>query len=325
MVTQPSPPHGGPHRIGLGLAALGRPGYIDVGRDLDLPPGRTVEDMRRRTYEVLDHAYAHGVRYVDAARSYGRAEEFLAGWLHDGGDRPGLAVGSKWGYTYVADWHIHAEKHEVKDHGVATFERQLAETRGHLGDRLDVYQVHSVTPGSPALTDPALQRRLADLAADGVLVGLSTSGPGQPDAIRAALDVTVDGAPLFRSIQATWNLLEPSAGPALAEAHGAGRRIVVKEALANGRLARPDRHVERVLTAAAEPAGGSFDAVALAAVLHQPWADVVLSGAVTTAQLDSNLRALSVGFASDGLGRLLDELTEAPEEYWDRRARLPWN
>ena len=32
-----------------------------------------------------DAAYAAGVRYVDAARSYGLAEEFLAGWLAERG------------------------------------------------------------------------------------------------------------------------------------------------------------------------------------------------------------------------------------------------
>ena len=37
-------------------------------------------------------------------------------------------------------------------------------------------------------------------------------------------------------MQATWNLLEPSAGPALAEARAAGMGVIIKEALANGRL-----------------------------------------------------------------------------------------
>ena len=41
-------------RIGLGLAALGRPGYINLGHDEDLPPGRQVDDLRRRTHELLD-------------------------------------------------------------------------------------------------------------------------------------------------------------------------------------------------------------------------------------------------------------------------------
>lgn len=70
-----------PRGIGFGLAAVGRPGYINLGREEDLPPRREVAAMRARAQELLDYAYAHGVRYFDAARSYGRAEEFLAGWL----------------------------------------------------------------------------------------------------------------------------------------------------------------------------------------------------------------------------------------------------
>ena len=65
-------------RIGLGLAALGRPGYINLGHDADLGVARTPEALEARCHQVLDAAYAGGVRYFDAARSYGRAEAFLA-------------------------------------------------------------------------------------------------------------------------------------------------------------------------------------------------------------------------------------------------------
>jgi aryl-alcohol dehydrogenase-like predicted oxidoreductase len=77
--------------LGLGLAALGRPGYVNVGHDDDLPD-HDVEAMRHQTYAVLDAAYREGVRYVDAARSYGRAEEFLAGWLSQRGHAPDEVV-----------------------------------------------------------------------------------------------------------------------------------------------------------------------------------------------------------------------------------------
>ena len=68
---------GGPvvSRFGLGLAALGRPAYITSGREGDLPD-RSVASMRARTFSMLDAAYAAGIRYVDAARSYGLSEEF---------------------------------------------------------------------------------------------------------------------------------------------------------------------------------------------------------------------------------------------------------
>lgn len=227
--------------IGLGLAAVGRPGYINLGRDHDLGEDRSVETLRTRTHELLDAAYAQGVRYFDAARSYGRSEEFLAYWLNTRSDIGDVVVGSKWGYTYTADWRTDAEAHEIKDHSLATYERQRAESAELLGDRLDLYQIHSVTPDSPALIDKELHARLAEAAAQGLTVGFSTSGPAQADAIRTALAVTVDGEPLFRTVQSTYNVLETSAGPALAEAHDAGLTVIVKEGMANGRLRRPAR------------------------------------------------------------------------------------
>ncbi|MEU0741973.1 aldo/keto reductase [Streptomyces sp. NPDC006134] len=308
--------------IGLGLAAVGRPGYITLGRDTDLGEDRGVEALRRRTHELLDAAYAQGVRYVDAARSYGRSEEFLAEWLRARPEATDVVVGSKWGYTYTAGWSTDAERHEVKDHSVAAYERQRAETDALLGDRLDLYQIHSVTPDSPALTDEDLHARLAEAAARGVSVGFSTSGPAQADAIRAALAVTVGGEPLFRTVQSTYNLLETSAGPALAEAHDAGLTVIVKEGMANGRLAGP--HAPDALKSVARETGMGCDAVALAVILRQPWAGVVLSGAVTTAQLASNLHAPAVDLDDGHLSRLA-ALAEDPRAYWERRGQLPWH
>ena len=71
-------------RLGLGLAALGRPGYINLGRDADIaaaearrgPAGK--ELMKTRAFECLDAAWQAGVRYYDCARSYGASEEVLA-------------------------------------------------------------------------------------------------------------------------------------------------------------------------------------------------------------------------------------------------------
>ncbi|MFF7980548.1 aldo/keto reductase [Streptomyces sp. NPDC007901] len=308
--------------IGLGLAAVGRPGYINLNRDEDLGENRTVEALRTRTHELLDAAYAQGVRYFDVARSYGRSEEFLADWLTAHPDLTDVVVGSKWGYTYTADWTTDAEKHEVKDHSLATYDRQRAESAALLGDRLDLYQIHSVTPDSPALTDKELHARLAEAAATGLSIGFSTSGPAQADAIRAALAITVDGEPLFRTVQSTYNALETSAGPALAEAHDAGLTVIVKEGMANGRLAAP--HAPDALRAVAEQTGLGCDAVALAVVLRQPWAGVVLSGAATLTQLASNLHAAAVDLDADQLTRLAT-LTEAPQTYWERRGSLPWH
>jgi aryl-alcohol dehydrogenase-like predicted oxidoreductase len=308
--------------IGLGLAAVGRPGYINLGREQDLPSVRSVDALRERSHDLLDAAYAQGVRYFDVARSYGRSEEFLADWLSARPDVDDVVVGSKWGYTYTAGWSTDAEQHEVKDHSVESFERQRAETAALLGDRLDLYQIHSVTPDSPALTDKNLHARLAEAAAQGVTIGFSTSGPGQAEAIRAALVVTVDDEPLFRTVQSTYNLLETSAAPALAEAHDAGLTVIVKEGMANGRLADP--YAPEALKSVAEETSLGCDAVALAMILRRPWAGVVLSGAATVSQLGSNLHAAVVDLDEDQLARM-ETLAEEPPAYWERRGQLPWH
>jgi len=99
-------------RLGLGLAAIGRPAYINLGRARDLPAARTPEALYRQTAGLLDAARAAGVRYLDVARSYGRAEEFLARWLAERGVPPrALTIGSKWGYRYTAGWTLDAAVH----------------------------------------------------------------------------------------------------------------------------------------------------------------------------------------------------------------------
>ena len=157
---------------------------------------------------------------------------------------------------------------------------QLAQSRALLGDRLTLYQVHSLTLDSGLFTDAALLAALSRLRAEGVIIGLSASGPHQGETIRRALSVTVDGQQLFTATEVTWNLLEPSAGSAAAEAAAAGWMVLVKEAVANGRLT-PAGGPPPELTALAAARGVTEDAIALAAALAQPWASVVLSGAVT--------------------------------------------
>jgi aryl-alcohol dehydrogenase-like predicted oxidoreductase len=311
--------------IGLGLAAIGRPGYITLGLGEDLAGTRTPDAMRRRSHELLDAAYAAGIRYVDAARSYGRAEEFLASWLAVRDMTPGaIVVGSKWGYTYTADWRVGAEINEVKDLSAATLRRQLAESRGLLGDHLRLYQVHSATLESGVLDDAAVLAELAGVREAGIAVGLSVSGPRQAETVRRALDARVDGAAVFGAVQATWNILEPSAGPALDEARAAGLGVIVKEALANGRLTeRGAGPAADALRRMAARHGTSVDAVAIAAALAHPWASIVLSGAVTVDQLESNVAALGVALMPDDTAELAS-LGEEPAPYWATRSALPW-
>ncbi len=317
-------------RIGLGLAALGRPGYINLGHADDLERNYEVAAMEARTHAVCDAAWAAGVRYFDAARSYGRAEEFLGSWLRARGRLPAeVTVGSKWGYTYTAGWRTDAPTHEVKDHSLAVLQRQWSESAANLGPYLRLYQIHSATIESGVLENVSVLAALARLKSGGITIGLSVSGPRQPEVIRRAMVVRADGVRLFDVVQATWNLLEPSAGAALAEAHAAGMGVIVKEALANGRLternAEPAFAAKRAaLEAQAARLGCTLDALAIAAALAQPWAGVVLSGAATVEQLRSNLAALDVAW-DDEAAAALAPLAEPAAEYWATRSALPWN
>jgi aryl-alcohol dehydrogenase-like predicted oxidoreductase len=309
-------------RLGLGLAALGRPAYITLERQRDFGANRSVAELERRCHVMLDAAYASGIRYVDAARSYGMAENFLGSWLSTRNpSKDAITIGSKWGYTYTGSWRLDAPVHEVKDLSAGTLRRQIAESRSLLGDRLQLYQIHSATLESKVLEDVDVLNELLSLRSSGLVIGLTVTGPNQADVIRRALRVSVDGVNPFQSVQATWNLLECSAAPALADAKASGWNVIVKEALANGRLTdRGDGDYMAVLRKDAEARNTTIDGLALAAALAQPWVDVVLSGAVTVEQLDSNLKAVALAQETADW----PDIAEASADYWARRGRLAW-
>ena len=159
-------------------------------------------------------------------------------------------------------------------------------------------------------------------------------------------------------MQATFNLLESSAGPALAAARDAGLGVIIKEAMANGRLAPQRRgstpprggaalgegaspgatpqlegapaglspEAAAPLAREAAALGATSDALALAYVMAQPWVDVVLSGASTSAQLAANARCVALAAALDAKTlRRLSAAAEAPKAYWEQRSALAWN
>ena len=316
--------------MGLGTAALGRPGYINLGHGLDLKNDYRVSSMKARAHEVLDAAYERGVRYFDTARSYGRAEEFLGLWLKSRDFKNGaVTVGSKWGYTYTAGWKVDAHVHEVKEHSLAMLKKQWEESCSNLEKLPDLYQIHSVTKESGVLKNSAVLNELVRIKKKGTAIGLSVSGPDQNDVIRQAIRVYVDGYRLFDSVQATWNLLEPSAGEALAEAKDCGLGVIVKEALANGRLTKRNTAAGfepgmAAVTQAANRMKTTVDGLALAAVFARPWADIVLSGAVAIDHLESNVAAMDVVW-DDEVGVLLGGIKEPAPVYWKHRSTLGWN
>ena len=338
--------------LGLGLAALGRPGYINIGHDADIK-GKSMDEMREHAHETLDAAWAMGVRYFDCARSYGASEEFLSSWLRSRDiPRDKIVVGSKWGYTYTADWKIDTagQAHEVKEHTAENLAAQFPQSSELLDPYMRLYQIHSATKSSGVLKNKEVVAELSELkAAKGVRIGLTLSGVEQGDTLREAMEVTApDGTPLFDCVQATWNVMEQSGGPALLEAKKAGMEVIVKEALANGRLSsrNPDEGVLPVMEALRELASdfgsppGRFDsfvykpdAAAIAIAMHQGFDAMVLSGASTTEQMRSNAGAITLlRRFRDGGARAEERIAEVlavgradPEAYWSQRSKLAWN
>jgi aryl-alcohol dehydrogenase-like predicted oxidoreductase len=319
-------------RLGLGLAALGRPGYVTLNHASDLGGRYDPSTMETHAHAVLDAAFDAGIRYVDAARSYGRAEEFVASWLRTREIEPGkIVVASKWGYTYTAGWSTSAAQHEVKDHSLAAFERQLTETVERLGRHLSLYQIHSVTADGKTLADDALIDAIARLRERGIRAGLSVSGAGQDVAIRRSIEVRRDGQRVFDSVQATWNLLERGAESALEDAHAAGMKVVVKESLANGRLTQRNHNADEMIYPLVEKVrqladrrGTNVETLAIAAALARPWATVVLTGAATVEQVRSNVDALELDYDAE-LEETLRSVAVSSDEYWRARSSFRWN
>lgn len=314
--------------IGLGLAALGRPGYINLGHGKDLQQNYDVNAMQDHTGNILSQAYDLGIRYFDAARSYGKAEIFLANWLSNHHHR-NLICGSKWGYTYTADWSIDADAHEVKEHSIDVLNRQWDESKDNLNDQLNIYHIHSATLESGVLENQNVIKRLWELKETGTIIGLSLSGTGQGKTLEKALSIKSSKTYLFGSVQLTWNILEQSMNDILSRAFDAGIGIIVKESLANGRLTNRNNEptfnfIKTLLADMANVYGVSIDALAIAYVLQQPWSGIVLSGAATPKHLISNCNASKIKIDATDMHRL-SNVSEAPEKYWQARSNLKWN
>jgi aryl-alcohol dehydrogenase-like predicted oxidoreductase len=317
------------------MAALGRPGYINLDRNAILGEERPIDVMQSQANNVMDQLFAlsspNNTPWIDCARSYGLSEKFVGEYLRKNKIGPDdVYVSSKWGYTYVADWNIQlgqGEPHEVKDHSAENFLKQVEETNKLLGEYVKLYQVHSATFESGILSDPLVHEALGNCRKErGWSIGLSVSGPNQSDVLREAMKLkTKDGENrLFDSVQCTYNVFEQRAGEALQEAHTAGMDIIIKEGLANGRALRSPvvkKYAERVQC---EP-----DQLALGCILAQPFEARVLSGAITPEQLKSNFAAQKVAEKLKGDPELLLEIMAScrvkSEDYWRERSALAWN
>ncbi|UCS91632.1 aldo/keto reductase [Echinicola marina] len=314
-------------KIGLGLASLGRPEYINIRPHQNID--KSAEAFRSKTKSVLDEAYKNGVRYFDTAPSYGRGEEFLLDWHRSRGYKD-VVLGTKWGYTYKANWELgYNGPHEVKEHSLSKLREQWKYSK-QLLSALKIYQIHSATFDSGVLENKEVQRELMSLKKDyGLIIGLTSSGKAQTEILEAAMRIEVDGEELFDSFQVTFNLLEQSTLSVLKKAKDKGKLLIIKEGMANGRVF-PNKHFEHYqdryqeLIAMSKKFQVGIDALALRFCMDLVEPDYVLSGAGNIEQLRENLKAHTFELKGDDLHQLQSMAVDV-SDYWEERSQLEWN
>lgn len=314
-------------QIGLGLAALGRPEYINIRTDDSID--KSEEAFKNNTFSVLNEAYKLGIRYFDTAPSYGKGEAFLYEW-NQKNNRTDVILGTKWGYTYVANWELgYSGKHEIKEHSLEKLIEQWQVSKNML-PKLKYYQVHSATFESVILENEAALNQLYQIKKEtGLHIGITTSGANQKEVIAAALKVSVENESLFDSFQVTYNVFEQSTFSILKEVLKQGKKVIIKEALANGRVFRNKKfqhysEAYKILDQLSIKYNVGVDAIALRFVIDSLEPTYVLSGASDKTQLVQNLKVLDFSLTSEEL-KSLKALKTTPKSYWDERSGLNWN
>lgn len=314
-------------KIGLGLAAIGRPEYINVRQVVD--GDKSEEHYRENAFEMFDVAYAQGIRHFDTAPSYGKGEEFLQQWYKENPYKD-LIFSTKWGYTYVADWNLgYSGAHEIKEHSLTKLLEQWSVSK-FLLPALKVYQIHSATFESGVLDHHEVLDKLYEIKnRTGLKMGISASGERQSEIVEYAAQIKIENEPLFESFQVTYNLLETNSHSVLQSLIKEGKLIIVKEALANGRIFKNDayRHYESLyaeLQSLSEKYQVSVDAIALRFIMDHLQPGVVLSGAANTKQLSENMKALNFKLDNKELISLKQHTVNS-DVYWNERKNLKWN
>ncbi|UAM97305.1 aldo/keto reductase [Polaribacter litorisediminis] len=313
-------------KLGLGTAALGRPQYINVRTETC--DNSDLTEFKKQSFAVLEAAYKSGIRYFDTAPGYGLAEELVLEWLQTKNDST-IEIATKWGYTYTANFDANATVHEVKEHSIQKLNEQWNFSK-QLLPYLKVYQIHSATLETGVLENKAVLEQLAILKKTHNLnIGLTTTGTNQVEVIKKALEVLVDGAFLFDVFQVTYNFLEQSLQEITTELNRKNKTIVIKEALANGRIFRNSKYPHyHALYAVLEELSKKYlvgvDAVSLKYCEQTIPNSMVLSGASSIHQLQENVKLNNFSLAKEDI-ETLNSFKKSPDFYWSERKKLHWN
>lgn len=312
--------------IGLGTAALGRPQYINIKQERQ--ELFSLAEFKHLGFEMLDFAYDEGVRYFDTAPGYGLAEQLLIDWLKKKND-PTVNVATKWGYTYIANFDPNAKVHEIKEHSLNKLNEQWRVSK-QLLPYLKNYQIHSATFESGVLENKAVLERLFQLKEEhNIKIGLTTTGDNQAEVLEKAIDIHFKGYQLFEVFQCTYNVLDQSIYELGRQIISDKKQLVIKEALANGRLfPNTDypryQHVYQKLETLSEKYQVGVDAINLQFCATKLDGATVLSGASKPKYLSQNLKATAFKLSSEEIEELV-QLKSTPKRYWEERIQLAWN
>lgn len=314
--------------IGFGTAAIGRPLYINLKQNKEAEKPFSLAEFKANGMQTLEDAYNNGIRCFDTSPGYGLAEELMVTWLAHKKD-PSISVSTKWGYTYVANFDPKATVHEIKEHSLQKLNEQWAYSK-KLMPYLKVYQIHSATLDTGVLENEAVLNRLHQLKKEnGLIIGLTTTGANQVEVLQKALDITVAGEQLFQSFQCTFNILDQSVlqcNEALQALQGS---LIIKEALANGRLLPNTRYSKYeglygFLKVLAAQYTVGVDAIALRYCMDSFVGATILSGATNKGHLLANLEAHTFSLTIPELEKL-NAFGKSSEAYWKERKALAWN
>jgi aryl-alcohol dehydrogenase-like predicted oxidoreductase len=158
---------------------------------------------------------------------------------------------------------------------------------------------------------------------------LTTTGKNQVDVIKKALTVLVNGEQVFDLFQVTYNFLDQSLQEISKDLISQNKKIVIKEALANGRIFRNSKYpnynkMYAALEKLAQKYNVGVDAISLKYCEQTIPESRVLSGASSTDQLKENLKMNSFFLSTDEIEEL-NCFKITPEIYWSERKNLQWN
>ena len=313
-------------RLGLGTAALGRPLYINLRKKGE--DKTDLETFKKQSFSVLENAYKLGVRYFDTAPGYGLAEKLLLEWVKTKNDTT-IQIATKWGYTYVAGFNPNAKIHEVKEHSLSKLNEQWNVSKALL-PHLKTYQIHSATLETDVLENDAVLNQLLFLKEEYKMkIGITTTGTNQVGVIKKALDVSVQEKPLFDAFQVTYNILDQSLKNISNKLNNEGKSIIIKEALANGRLFRNKNYshynqLYNYMETLAKKYDVGTDAIALNFCSETMSKGIILSGASNNIHLEDNIKTNLFKLTEEEINKLytfnINEVT-----YWNERKGLTWN